>query len=526
MIKNRKLRYILFLSVILILHLCLILWYGRQKRGFHIDEYYSTLTSTGREMEFGLHGGLNWQSGQDLLERFTVDPEKPFQFGQVIWLQEQDVHPPLYYLSLNVVMSLFPGRFSKWFAIALNAVYSCVSLLGIGYLFYRLDKREHKTAALGACLTYALSTARLSNVMLNRMYTLSAMWTVLFACLFVTMILDHGGSYKRWLFYLLAGMGICYLSFLTHYFCLLTAGMLTVGYCIFTLAHPNKKTLLQTGLFGLGLLLSIYLGFRTYPAAVNHIFHNYRGTEAFGRLAEAEFLEFVRIAVRIMGNNIFSGFFYALVLLTLFLWIIKFFRKDRDPGEVFLTGWIFVSTLLVMLLLMKLALQTNAAMRFYYPAAALMLPLMGYLFCDACLLIKKEESRVTKSACILLLLLFLGFGHVRGYMEYLFPDIGEDVNFSVLHKDIPCLYVYNTKDMVHVWEEAAQLWPYEHILYVSNELMTQPFEDPVVEQFAPLLVYLDHEGTQVIDNFLQISNVCTKSTLIRHDNTFYVYMLE
>lgn len=133
--------YWLVLAAIICVHLLLIVVYGMQKEGYHEDEYYSFWSSSG-EADLKPSGAYDWKSGSYLQQQFVVDQEEKFDFSAVIANQVQDVHPPLYYLCLNIVMSLLPGRFFKWFSIGLNTLFSVVSLLAVTFSFIGWRKKN------------------------------------------------------------------------------------------------------------------------------------------------------------------------------------------------------------------------------------------------------------------------------------------------------------------------------------------------------------------------------------------------
>ena len=167
-----------------------------------------------------------------------VQEGERFQFDAVIQYQIEDVHPPLYYLCLNIFMSLFPGKFFKWFSILLNAGFSLVTLAGITFFFYQISEEKQKQRmSLAAAVFYAVAPSTISNVMFARMYSMSAMWNVLYLCALYMAFKHIKGCGKRFALWTICGAIICYLSFLTHYFSLLLPGLMTAVMCIYLLTQ-------------------------------------------------------------------------------------------------------------------------------------------------------------------------------------------------------------------------------------------------------------------------------------------------
>lgn len=186
---SMKKKYLMGMCIaILALHMVLIIFWGTQKKGFHEDEYYSYFTSAGY-LDISPYGPVMEKSGYDVQRQFLVTDANRFNYNVVIEAQKRDVHPPLFYLTLNTLMSLFPNRFYKWFGIGLNAVYSLISCCGIIILILKLDRSRYRCMLAGiAGLAYAISPAMISNVMFTRMYAMSAIWTIIYANIFVALM--------------------------------------------------------------------------------------------------------------------------------------------------------------------------------------------------------------------------------------------------------------------------------------------------------------------------------------------------
>ncbi len=152
-------RFKVLAVVIAIIHICLVLFFGMRKEGFHEDEYYTywSVSVAADEMK---PVNFSWKSGESLQSRFFVSDSHRFDYGMVVQNQAEDVHPPLYYLALHTFMSLFPNSFYKWFGILLNLLFSLISYGCILALFYHMSEKgmgKREPAALLAGLVYAVA---------------------------------------------------------------------------------------------------------------------------------------------------------------------------------------------------------------------------------------------------------------------------------------------------------------------------------------------------------------------------------
>ena len=102
--------HVLSISVLLIL---IFLLFGKLKSGYHMDEYLTfnlsnhSFKSTGRISLF-IEEGVSY-NGQEFWDTFlTLKKNNRFDYPNVWVNQEHDVHPPLFYVLIHTVSSLFP----------------------------------------------------------------------------------------------------------------------------------------------------------------------------------------------------------------------------------------------------------------------------------------------------------------------------------------------------------------------------------------------------------------------------------
>lgn len=69
-----------------------------------------------------------WVSGEDYLYYVAVSPENTFNYASVYYNQRGDVHPPLFYILLHTVCSVFQGSFSKWFGLGINILFMLLTM--------------------------------------------------------------------------------------------------------------------------------------------------------------------------------------------------------------------------------------------------------------------------------------------------------------------------------------------------------------------------------------------------------------
>lgn len=96
------------------------------KKGYFVDEIWSYgLSNSYYHAQLEDNNSLeNVKISSELFKKYlTVDEGKNFKFGSVVNNQMHDAHPPLFYMVLHSVSSLFTGTFSKWFGLIPNIIY-------------------------------------------------------------------------------------------------------------------------------------------------------------------------------------------------------------------------------------------------------------------------------------------------------------------------------------------------------------------------------------------------------------------
>ncbi len=181
-IKNK-----IWLIAALIVFCGVFFLFGHYKAYLYEDE---VLSYTAANSEEGMRPSVpvnSCVSGREfVLRAVAVQNNERFDFRNAVKNTSKDPHPPLYPVLLHFISSLFPGIFSKWFALVINLLSGTaviVLLYTAAYLSYprgdgkNEDKKEKICFAGAVTLIYILSLGAVEQFMNLRMYVLLQVFT-------------------------------------------------------------------------------------------------------------------------------------------------------------------------------------------------------------------------------------------------------------------------------------------------------------------------------------------------------------
>ncbi len=403
----QKFKSVLPILTILIASLCGMLYFGHKKQGYHVDELYSYGLANSEYlpfMHFGISGydvkdwmkeygaGENfgdlfsnlvkdfqilkasdfdfynseiytayriaqansadtytttWVQGQDYIDYLTVSEDNTFNYASVYYNQRGDVHPPLFYILLHTICSIFQGVFSKWFGLALNIILLLITLI----VLYQMGMKYFggKGIALAIVIAYACSSGFMSTAMFIRMYTLLTLMTLL--CCYVHLKIqeaDYHLSKKLAVALFFSVLGGYYTQ---YYFVLYALGIAVVMF-LSMLVHKKYKSAFQ---YGTVLACAAIAGIIIWPFSVKHVFTGYRGRASLSILTSGSFYAykakymFQHIIQQIFGGNLFLPILAFLTAIVVCLLLGKFLWKKKLPfAKIFLVAVpIFIYTFVV-----------------------------------------------------------------------------------------------------------------------------------------------------------------------------------
>ncbi len=329
MAKGRRARITVgLLLALLAAQMLLAAAFGARKDGFDIDELftYGLANSFGSGYIDAMEG--RWTSGERFMEQLTVGTHA-HEYLHIYDKQREDVHPPLYYLLMHAVCSVFrTPQVNKWTGIALNLACFALTQIALFMLGCRLLTRSFAPApeALLPVAVYGFGAGAITGVVFIRMYALMTLWAVLLALALV--VLWQQGQTHANLFALKAALiG----GFLTQYYFVILAFMLCAAYFIAKLAARRAR---EAWRFAGSCFFALALAVAMFPWSLEQIFAGRKGRAAFEQAGSLRLGDLRAWSARMFGmmnDEQFSGMLAVLLLLAALLLAFALLRKRAIP---------------------------------------------------------------------------------------------------------------------------------------------------------------------------------------------------
>ena len=418
-----------------------------------------------------------WITSGQFRDYVTVDGSDAFDYLSVYFNVKDDNHPPVHFMLLHTMSSLFPGTLSPWLGCTINLI--CVGvtlwlLLRLGRQLSEILGMEEQGRLLGilAVLLYGLSTGALASVLLIRMYCLLSCLCVALLSMHVEKWKEHGFDRSN------KGLiAITVLGFLTQYFflfyCILLAAVTAAGLLC-------SKRMRELWIYIRSMTLAAVIGLALFPFAIADVFSSGRGVEALDNLASgfagygARLLAFARIlADRTVGDLLLGAGCVTAVVLAVVLWYRRHKGQELSMSRE-------VRGILCMLIIPVVGYYLLASRmspylvdRYVMPMFPMIALLFALLLCCLGKRLAKAsgwKERLVGIGLMALIIVVQGLRLASYDGEYLYRGYGQQEQLAEEYASLPCICVYAG---VGYYENLPEFMHYDRTLLVTAEELAE-----------------------------------------------------
>ena len=466
MMLNKKQNKQLLLFLISIIVLTCLYW-GNRKTDFFMDEIYSFGLSNSYFAPFlsSIKGGTlagNIVCHNEFIDYLTVGSSDKFAIGSAVYNQSKDVHPPLFYIMLNTVSSLFPGVFSKWLCIIPNIIFyvlTMVTLYKTAYLLYGNEKYGIITILL-----YGLGRGGISTVMMVRMYMLKTLLVVLLAFLVLQLLNSADNDEPIPINRLFAIFLVIFSGLMTQYFYVFYAFFISAFGFFYLLLKKKYSHALSFAVSALGgSLLFAYVYFR--------FINNVNNQSVGNSVLDSAFAFTQRIhQVLVFCKKLFLSFPVAICVCSVLILLLLFNTAVKKKSIVFshkdlLSCIIIVPAILSFLFISVIAVYPE--LRYVYSVIPMLIMISAWILNLYDQNVKKVEisaKSITICAVAMIIILFIN------EPEWIYSSHSGKYDCLKESEASPCIY-YLTDDnpaVPAVTQDLVQLTDFNDVFFINN----------------------------------------------------------
>lgn len=418
-----------------------------------------------------------WITSGQFRDYVTVDGSDAFDYLSVYFNVKDDNHPPVHFMLLHTMSSLFPGTLSPWLGCTINLI--CVGitlwlLLRLGRQLSEILGMEEQGRLLGilAVLLYGLSTGALASVLLIRMYCLLSCLCVALLSMHVEKWKEHGFDRSN------KGLiAITVLGFLTQYFflfyCILLAAVTAAGLLC-------SKRMRELWIYIRSMVVAAVIGLVLFPFAIADVFSSGRGVEALDNLASgfagygARLLAFARIlADRTVGDLLLGAGCVTAVVLAVVLWYRR--HKGQELSMPPAVRGILCMLIIPVVGYYLLASRMSPYLvdRYVMPMFPMIALLFALLLCCLGKRLAKAsgwKERLVGIGLMALIIVVQGLRLASYDGEYLYRGYGQQEQLAEEYASLPCICVYAG---VGYYENLPEFMHYDRTLLVTAEELAE-----------------------------------------------------
>ena len=396
-----------------------------------------------------------WRTREDA-EDYVKAGENRFNYISVYYNQLKDVHPPLFYMLVHTLSSIFNNTFSKYIIFFVSLPFFLATCYFLRKIFIVIDRKE--IALIGVGL-YAFSMGAISTMMFQRMYMMLTFFTTVY--LYIHLLIrknDYDTTKKT----RLALFGVTVLGFLTQYYFCVYAVFIAL---VMTVLFIKKKKYKELFRYIRTLVISAFVGLLIFPFAIQHIFFSYRGVSSFGNTGYLDRLfEFGKNIVEAFGcNNMIA---LAMIILAIFSNALK--RKKNIDILVIIA----VPVVLYVLVISKIApyLEIRYIMNILPIIAMMMVMLISGIF---------ENKFYNTLLAFVLVTLITIYSFIFIKPMFLYEGYQEYIDISEKYSEDSVVFVGYTF-FNHI-QSVPEFMNYKQTLMLSKDQLDLTKDDEVLE---------------------------------------------
>lgn len=386
-----------------------------------------------------------WITSEQFKEYLTVNEKDSFNYFSVYFNVKDDNHPPVHFMLLHTISSLFRNKVAPFIGCIINigAVLGCCLLfLSMGIFLEEktlLPKGSGRLYGLCASILYGTSSGAIATSLLIRMYGVMTFFCVALFYIHIKKYFRDGFDRKNKLL-----ITITILGFLTQYFFLFYCFGLAIVTVVLLIQYGRTKEVIK---YILSMLLAAIIGVLVFPFSISDVLSSGRGVEALGNLLNGFGDYAYRLSsfgsillIRCFGRPIYG--ISVILVLVIVLSITLFLRSKKNTGEKKKGKRSFLLLLIIPVcgyFLLAAKVSPYLVDRYIMPLFPFLALILTHALSVVCL-----QTQKTGKYLILLPAILIGIINVSSYDgEYLYQGYKDQLAIAEEYKELSCICLYD-----------------------------------------------------------------------------------
>lgn len=439
-----------------------------------------------------------WMPREHFEDYTECDGKDAFNLLSVYYNSKDDIHPPLYYMTVHLVSSVFQGEITVWHGCIINLICIAGALWLLGSIGNLIFKRKSSTVAL--MLLYGFSTGVIATALWVRMYAVLTLWLVWLLYLHIRkykgceedsfLRISRKTGKAKWI----GSYGLFFLAiatFLTQYFGLFFLVPLAV--CTLVLLLKEKR-IREFWSYVRTMATAAVVGIGVFPFALGDVFES-----AFGQVVASQagsglgrYFSSLASWFGMLANNV-TGSVLLLVLSFLVpgaVWLYIRFKKGKSPeGECRIMFLCAIPAVFSFLLTVKMS--PFFVERYLMPVFPFAILLIVLAWEKGFLPLLSQKKYDILCAGLALLILLIQIPGRSWEQDYFHRDYEEQLAVAEQYSEYPMVLLYTGFTMYdNVWEmqkykESIMVYEYE------LEMMQDSHREKTKDGYVTVIKYPD-----------------------------------
>lgn len=437
-----------------------------------------------------------WLDKEYLLNYAAIQEGHKFDFISVYYNQFRDVHPPFYYLIVNICSSFFPNQIPDNICIYINIFFMMLTCI----MVYKLSEVYFKDIRMMclATLFYGLSMGTLSMSLYLRMYSMLTFFIISNFWYHYQYLNNDFKLNKK----IAMGIGLTTIAgFYTQYFYLIY--LFFVMNIILAIMIKQKKfynIMKYFSLLGVAGVISLII----WPFSIRHLLSSSKSSEMVDNLIHSNYivnlLDFIQLIIKSFFVNklifilyiimLIAGACYLMIKKRIFLYQI--FHKKQLLLMVPCIGYLLV--------IAKISdIQSDRYIMCIYPFIVILMIDLAFLIISNIIYKKRIFLMIGMLSLVLL------FAYLKNTPNYLYNRTPESIEFDNMLQGKRCLYIKTAGNAYTVF--------IPDFIRRNNQLM-------IVDEGK--LSYLEPQSINEFDEIIVfISGAADENTVVENLNNLY-----